>query len=104
MERCHANAAALDSFSPVCNPNIISDAKVGVHLLAGAARAAYQTVLVNSPPPELKARLDTLLFDLDVMEARALGAPTPAYASIATAAAVGVVAAIAFALGRRLGR
>ena len=51
VERCARHVAALDVFYPKCNPNILSDAKVGIHLLAGAARAAFATVLVNDPPP-----------------------------------------------------
>ena len=47
VERCARHVAALDVFYPKCNPNILSDAKVGIHLLAGAARAAFATVLVG---------------------------------------------------------
>ena len=32
-------------FMPHCNTNITSDAKVGIHMLAGSARAAYQVRL-----------------------------------------------------------
>ena len=39
MERCHAYITAVNAFLPQCNPNITSDAKVGIHQLAGAARA-----------------------------------------------------------------
>ena len=41
---------------------------MGIHQLAGAARAAYQTVLVNSPPEEEKMRLITLLKDIRDVE------------------------------------
>ena len=47
-----------------CNQNITSDAKVGIHLLAGAARSAYQTVLVNKPPEDDKQRLQNLLKEI----------------------------------------
>lgn len=42
MEACHAQIVKIHGFLPHCNPNITSDAKVGIHQLAGAARAAYQ--------------------------------------------------------------
>ena len=42
MEVCHAHIIEINSFLPHCNTNITSDAKVGIHQLAGAARAAYQ--------------------------------------------------------------
>jgi methenyltetrahydrofolate cyclohydrolase len=65
---CHAQMNAIVAFLPHCNPHITSDAKVGLHLLAGAARAAYQTALVNIPPPELKEKLDILLWEIRDME------------------------------------
>lgn len=42
VESCHASIVKIRDFLPHCNPNIQSDAKVGLHQLAGAARAAYQ--------------------------------------------------------------
>ena len=42
LESCHANVKAIHAFLPHCNANITSDAKAGIHQLAGAARAAYQ--------------------------------------------------------------
>ena len=45
LEACHANILKINEFLPHCNPNITSDAKVGMHQLAGAARAAYQASL-----------------------------------------------------------
>lgn len=68
VEACHARIQAIQKFWPHCNPNITSDAAVGIHLLAGAARAAYQTVLVNRPPAEHKARLVTLLQEIQQIE------------------------------------
>ncbi|KAL7525262.1 hypothetical protein ACHAWF_001280 [Thalassiosira exigua] len=68
VESCHARIVAIRKFLPRCNPNIASDAKVGVHLLAGSARAAYQTVLVNSPPEEEKLRLSKLLQEIRQFE------------------------------------
>lgn len=46
VEICHGNIVKIKEFLPHCNPNITSDAKVGVHQLAGAARAAYQVSLI----------------------------------------------------------
>ena len=68
VELCHDYILAIQAFLPDCNPNITSDAKVGIHELAGAARAAYQTVLVNSPPQEEKERLKALLLEIRNIE------------------------------------
>jgi formiminotetrahydrofolate cyclodeaminase len=68
METCHDYIRSIKDFLPHCNPNITSDAKVGIHQLAGAARAAYQTVLVNSPPETEKERLRQILADIRVIE------------------------------------
>jgi formiminotetrahydrofolate cyclodeaminase len=66
---CHSHILSIRDFLPDCNPNITSDAKVGIHHLAGAARAAYQTSLVNSPPPAEKQRLQKLLLEIQQIEA-----------------------------------
>ena len=42
LESCHAQIVKIHDFLPYCNTNITSDAKVGIHQLAGAARSAYQ--------------------------------------------------------------
>ncbi|CAB9496496.1 expressed unknown protein [Seminavis robusta] len=68
VEMCHDYILAIQGFLPDCNSNITSDAKVGIHQLAGAARAAYQTVLVNSPPQEEKDRLKALLLEIRKIE------------------------------------
>jgi formiminotetrahydrofolate cyclodeaminase len=68
METCHEYILSTKTFLPDCNPNITSDAKVGIHQLAGAARAAYQTVLVNSPSVEEKERLRNLLKEIRNVE------------------------------------
>eukprot|EP00928_Gymnodinium_smaydae_P016068 TRINITY_DN15993_c0_g2_i1.p1 TRINITY_DN15993_c0_g2~~TRINITY_DN15993_c0_g2_i1.p1 ORF type:complete len:216 (-),score=48.59 TRINITY_DN15993_c0_g2_i1:362-934(-) len=68
VERCHAYVMAVKEFLPHCNPNISSDAKVGIHMLAGSARSAYQTALVNSPPADVKQRLRALLDDIKGVE------------------------------------
>ena len=68
VESCHKNIVSIHGFLPYCNTNITSDAKVGIHTLAGAARAAYQTVLVNSPPDEERLRLQALLKEIRDVE------------------------------------
>lgn len=68
LEKCHEYILNIHTFLPSCNPNIASDAKVGIHQLAGAARAAYQTVLVNSPPVKEKERLRALLKEISSVE------------------------------------
>jgi formiminotetrahydrofolate cyclodeaminase len=65
---CHAHIMAIKTFLPSCNSNITSDAKVGIHQLAGSARAAYQTALVNSPPSEERERLRVLLQEIRDVE------------------------------------
>ena len=72
VEICHRHVTAIMAFLPDCNPNITSDAKVGIHQLAGAARAAFQTVLVNNPPPDLRNRLKGLLREMSAVEATLL--------------------------------
>jgi len=42
VESCHDKIVRIRGFLPHCNENITSNAKVGIHVLAGAARAAYQ--------------------------------------------------------------
>jgi len=73
VEACHKRIIAINHFLPKCNPNITSDAKVGIHQLAGAMRSAYQTVLVNSPPDEEKKRLMKLLQEIQDIENELLG-------------------------------
>ena len=68
----HRYIVAIDCFLGDCNPNITSDAKVGIHQLAGSARAAFQTLLVNQPPVEVKKRLQGLLQEIQEIESRVL--------------------------------
>lgn len=68
LEVCHGDIMRIKEFLPHCNTNITSDAKVGIHQLAGAARAAFQTVIVNSPPEDEKIRLKTLLKEIRQVE------------------------------------
>lgn len=55
LAACAVHAAGLAAFIPTCNPFLVSDVKVGIHLLAGAGRAAWQTLLVNNPDAPLRA-------------------------------------------------
>jgi formiminotetrahydrofolate cyclodeaminase len=64
VEKCHLHILAIQEFLPHCNPNITSDAKVGIHQLAGAARAAFQTVMVNKPSVDERKRLHGLLQEI----------------------------------------
>jgi methenyltetrahydrofolate cyclohydrolase len=73
---CAQHAAGLVAFLPTCNPNLLSDVKVGIHLLAGAGRAAWQTLLVNRPDATLRALAVSHLSALEQAERIALGAPT----------------------------
>lgn len=68
LEECHKNIMEIQEFLPHCNPNITSDAKVGIHQLAGASRAAFQTAIVNSPSDDEKARLKQLLMEIRRVE------------------------------------
>mmetsp|Transcript_2006 Transcript_2006/g.4394 ORF Transcript_2006/g.4394 Transcript_2006/m.4394 type:complete len:188 (-) Transcript_2006:151-714(-) len=68
LEDCHRGILKIREFLPYCNTNIVSDAKVGIHTLAGAARSAYQTIMVNSPSDEEKVRLKQLLKEIRHLE------------------------------------
>ncbi|GDY11197.1 hypothetical protein LBMAG53_00740 [Planctomycetota bacterium] len=65
---CALQAGALAAFLPTCNPNLASDVRVGVHLLAGAGRAAWATLLVNRPGAELLAVAESHRAALDAAE------------------------------------
>jgi methenyltetrahydrofolate cyclohydrolase len=69
---CAQHAAGLAAFIPICNPWLVSDVKVGIHLLAGAGRAAWQTLLVNKPTVEVAAVARTHLATLAHAEQAAL--------------------------------
>ena len=114
VERCARHVAALDTFYPKCNPNILSEAKVGIHLLAGAARAAFATVLVNDPPANVRRDLETKLRAIAAVEARiwgernsgaSAGAPARGFEVVLDARGICAVAAAvagAFLLGKRM--
>lgn len=77
VEQCHGHILSIKKFLPDCNPNITSDAKVGIHQLAGAARAAYQTAMVNSPRKEELTRLRQLLREVRDVEEELLDLSSP---------------------------
>ncbi len=54
LELCANHASALAAFIPHCNPNLLSDVRVGIHLLAGGGRAAWATVLAGSPDATIR--------------------------------------------------
>jgi methenyltetrahydrofolate cyclohydrolase len=69
---CAQHAAELARFIGNCNPYLISDVKVGIHLLAGAGRAAWQTLLVNQPNQEQRTAAANHLETLAKAERQAL--------------------------------
>ncbi|MFW5752578.1 MAG: cyclodeaminase/cyclohydrolase family protein [Planctomycetota bacterium] len=66
---CARHAATLQDFLPRCNPRIVSDARAAIHLLAGAGRAAFQTLLVNDPPAPMHDQAQQDLARLSAAEA-----------------------------------
>ncbi|KAJ1635494.1 Cyclodeaminase/cyclohydrolase [Pavlovales sp. CCMP2436] len=72
IEHCRTQISAIEAFLPHCNTGITSDAKVGIHLLAGAARAAYQTAMCNSPSAEAKAQMKSSLLFILAAETKVL--------------------------------
>jgi formiminotetrahydrofolate cyclodeaminase len=74
---CALQAGALRAFLTLGNPLLLSDVKVGIHLLAGAGRAAWQTLLVNQPGIELQRLAAAHLTALAQAEAEALSAILP---------------------------
>lgn len=61
----------LRAFLPHCNAHLRADALAAIHLLAGAARAAWQMVLVNAPTPDDRALGTALLAELSALDAQA---------------------------------
>jgi len=73
LTMCATHAKALVTFIPLSNPHLVSDVKVGIHLLAGGGRAAWQTLLVNSIDDETRRIAATHLAELATAENTALG-------------------------------
>ncbi len=55
LAACALHARTLAAFAPDCNRWLLSDVQVGVHLLAGAGRAAMRTLAVNNPDTDMAA-------------------------------------------------
>lgn len=70
---CATHAKALAAFIPVSNPHLVSDVKVGIHLLAGGGRAAWQTLLVNSIDDATRRTAAAQLAEIAAAESTALG-------------------------------
>jgi formiminotetrahydrofolate cyclodeaminase len=70
LELCASQATALAAFIPLCNPQLLSDVRVGIHLLAGAGRAAWATVLAGSPDAASRTMGGDLLTTLAHAEGR----------------------------------
>lgn len=47
----------LADFAPKCNKWLISDLNAAIHLLHGAAGAAWETLLINDPPQDLRGEI-----------------------------------------------
>jgi len=70
IRACSASGEDLAAFLPRCNPRLVSDVRVGIHLLAGAARAAWATALANAPGDAARSEADALLARLAAAEGR----------------------------------
>ncbi len=67
---CADAADALARFLDRCNPRLRSDVETGIHLLAGAGRAAWRTLLINQPDGNARTIAGGALRRLDGAEAR----------------------------------
>jgi formiminotetrahydrofolate cyclodeaminase len=74
LAACAVHAVSLRAFLDLSNPHLVSDVKVAIHLLCGAGRAAWQTLLVNQPTLELQRVAGSHLSALSGAESAALGA------------------------------
>ena len=72
LATCADHATELARFMASCNPHLLSDVKVGIQLLAGAGRAAWQTLLVNHPNQQLRDTAATHLERLLLADRQAL--------------------------------
>lgn len=64
IDRCHTKALKLARFAKTCNPDVQSDAKGGIHLLIGAARAAFQAALARNISDKEAEKLAKVLAEL----------------------------------------
>ncbi len=69
---CQEVAENIRQFLEFCNPKILSDAKASLHIIAGAAHAAYHTALVNKPSPAQTNDLQDALAQIRIAEQDAL--------------------------------
>lgn len=69
---CEEIAGKVETFLKDCNPRILSDAKAALHLIAGAAHAAYHTAVVNKPSPAQQNDLQDSLAKIRIAEQSAL--------------------------------
>jgi methenyltetrahydrofolate cyclohydrolase len=65
---CAEAASACADFRPRCNPWLVSDIDTATHLLTGAGRAAWRTLLINQPGDELRRSALTHLARLAAAE------------------------------------
>ena len=72
VQICKETAESIRDFLSVCNPQIRSDAKAAIHLIAGAAHAAYHTAMVNKPNPAQTNDLQDALAAIRIAEQDAL--------------------------------
>ncbi|MBA2481431.1 MAG: cyclodeaminase/cyclohydrolase family protein [Planctomycetes bacterium] len=73
LAACALQAAAMRGFLPLANPQLVSDVRVSIHLLAGAGRAAWQTLLVNHPSAQVLAVARAHVRALDEADVAAIG-------------------------------
>lgn len=56
LEHCAQASRDLQAFAPLCNPWLMADLRAAVHLMAGAADAAWEILLCGSPASEMRAQ------------------------------------------------
>ncbi len=66
---CGEAASVCADFRPRCNPWLVSDIDSAIHLLAGAGRAAWRTLLINQPTDDVAAFARAQLAALEVHDA-----------------------------------
>lgn len=72
---CARHANALRSLVTLCDPHPVAEARIAIHLLTGAGRAAWQALLATQPDLDLQNRSQIHLDDLARCERIALGLP-----------------------------
>jgi formiminotetrahydrofolate cyclodeaminase len=64
IDLCASAAVVCAAFRPRCNPWLVSDIDTALHLLIGAGRAAWHTLLINQPESAVQQRAETALVQL----------------------------------------